>query len=188
MVREFVQVGDAQEDFNAFLSEFQRETDRAAAVLAVAYLDAQLEDLLKATLIGTRAELARLVGPSGPLDTFSSRLRICAAMGLISGELASDLDRVRGIRNDFAHRLHGLSFTAQTVADRCEHFVLVRLFAESGRVPPRWLDSARQRFNLAVTLLAFQLRKLLDAPARFTLRHPLTAPLDEIHRDDSPET
>ena len=30
-----------------FLEEFQRETDRAAAVLAVAYLDSRLEALLR---------------------------------------------------------------------------------------------------------------------------------------------
>ena len=40
-------------------------------------------------------------------------------LGLISQPCRRDLDIIRGIRNDFAHKLDIGSFSVQTVQDRC---------------------------------------------------------------------
>ena len=60
---------------------------------------------------------------------------------------------MRRIRNDFAHRLHGLSFETQRVASRVTNFnILQALQDERGKAIPLPTDT-RKRFNLAVALL-----------------------------------
>jgi len=139
---------------NEFLTEFQEETDRAAAVLGPAMLDQLLKDLLDSTFVS--AESAKeLTGKMMPIGTFSSRITLAYAIGLITSEEAKDLHRMREIRNRFAHRLHGLSFATQAIRDSCGNFLLVK--ASKGVKKNRkffedYPADARSTFNLAVTL------------------------------------
>lgn len=136
-----------------FLEEFQRETDRAAAVLAVAYLDSRLEALLRVKFVAVPTFVEELLTGQGGLSSFSARISVAYAVGLISLRAADDLHLVRRIRNDFAHRLHGLSFETQRVASRVTNFnILQALQDERGKAIPLPTDT-RKRFNLAVALL-----------------------------------
>jgi hypothetical protein len=141
------------DQIGAFLKEFQRETDRAAAVLAVAYLDSRLETLLRTKFVAGPKFVEDLLTRQGGLSSFSARISIAYAVGLISMRSAKDLHLVRQIRNDFAHQLHGLSFKTHGIASRVAKFnILQALRDKRGEAIPLPNDP-RKRFNLSVALL-----------------------------------
>src|SRR5215510_9077223 len=107
-----------RDEFSAFLQEFQQETDRAAAVLAVAYLDSKLEELLRSKFVSKHKIVNDLFDGQGGLSSFSAKVSISYAVGLISLLAAQDLHLIRQIRNDFAHKSHGLSFQTASIANR----------------------------------------------------------------------
>lgn len=139
--------------FAEFLREFQRETDRAAAVLGAAYLDSRLEALLREKFVAVPDFVAGLLTGQGGLSSFSARIGFAYAVGLISLRAAKDLHLIRRIRNDVAHQPQGLSFETPHIASRVDQFnVLQALRDESGR-PIKLLPEPRRRFNGAVAIL-----------------------------------
>ena len=137
-------------DADGFLSEFQRESDRSAAILAAAFLDEALGRILKKSMIANKKLTDKLLGPVGPLGSFGSRILICYLLGRISDEEYRDLEVVRKIRNDFAHKMHGMSFETEGIKGRCSNLILAnkvttfKQFEKAG---------ARERFNFSIVLL-----------------------------------
>lgn len=70
--------------FAEFLDDFNKETERGAALSSTAYIDHLLERTLFAFLIPNASGAALTTGFSAPLGTFSARIAACHAMGLIS--------------------------------------------------------------------------------------------------------
>jgi len=110
---------DDLEYFSAFLKEYQSETDRGAALVGAAQLDQQLLELLKRYFIDGKESSELLEGALAPLGTFSSRILAAFCLGLISEYEFRELQLIRKIRNEFAHRTHGLMFEDQKVASLC---------------------------------------------------------------------
>ena len=87
-------------DLNAELNG----SDRACAVLAGAILDERINGLLKAYLLPPKkTNDDRLLGRSGAIQTFCSRIELAERLNLISESMASSLHWVRDIRNKAAH-------------------------------------------------------------------------------------
>jgi len=107
-------------DFIGFFQEYQNETDRAVAVLAAAFLDEELRQLLAGFFINDEKETEGLLGVDRPLGSFSARTAAAYCLGLLSKEDFQDLNTIRSIRNDFAHQLHGLSFGEPSIAQKCD--------------------------------------------------------------------
>lgn len=103
------------------MEEFKREGDRAAAVLAAAYLDHLLGDLIAAAMKVGSGEVEKLLlgRDTDPLGTFSARVKAIYCLGLLSKDEFRDLSLIGKIRNEFAHELTGLSFETQSIAHRC---------------------------------------------------------------------
>ena len=93
-------------------NELSRESDRAAALLAAGYLDHLLGELLAVNMVVAQSQVEELLykNGNGPLGTFSARIDLAYCLGLTSDDEYRDLNLVRKIRNDFAHRLTGLIF------------------------------------------------------------------------------
>jgi mannitol operon repressor len=102
-------------------NELGRESDRAAALLAAGYLDHLLGELLAAHMVVAQSQVEEMLykNGNGPLGTFSARIDLGYCLGLLSGDEYKDLNLVRKIRNDFAHKLTGLSFATPNIASRC---------------------------------------------------------------------
>jgi hypothetical protein len=146
---------------NTFLSEFQGETDRAAAVLGPAMLDQLLKDLLDASFV-SGALAKKLTGKMMPIGTFSARITIAEAISLISSAEAKDLHRMREIRNSFAHELHGLSFETQSIRDSCGNFAIIedsKSVVANHSFFEDYPTQARATFNLEVTLMVSILKQ-----------------------------
>jgi mannitol operon repressor len=158
------------EAVQAAFAEFQDESDRAAAILSIALLDTQLEEILRA-FAADEASISELVKPEQPIGSLGARRRVCLALGLISPDEASELALLGKIRNEFAHKLHGLTFEAQPIADWVQSLALPQ------RLFPRYRSSGRPRFISSVAFMHLLLTRRLDA-ARKNKRRP--APQEQI--------
>jgi hypothetical protein len=110
----------------AFLEELKSQTDRGTAVIAAAVLDDLLEILLTARFVelsGERSDgLFKKIG--APLSSFSSKIEICFAVGVISNEARLAMHLIREVRNEFAHRIEQITFDHPDVATKIETRIL----------------------------------------------------------------
>ncbi|MES2688192.1 MAG: hypothetical protein V4706_15335 [Pseudomonadota bacterium] len=129
---------------NALHRELEGASDRAAAIVAGAFLDEVLQELLCEFLIEGSADSKKLFEGTGALATFSAKIEMSYRLGLISDGEHRTLTTIRGIRNDFAHVLGDLSFATQSIQARCRNIeVPLPMVAprsvplsQNGEVPP----------------------------------------------------
>jgi mannitol operon repressor len=107
-------------DFQAFLQEFQSETDRGAALVGAALIDLRLTETLRAFMVSNNAADELLEGPTAPLSSFSSRIAASFALGLIDAHEKHECHTIRKVRNEFAHRAHGTTFKDSAITKLCD--------------------------------------------------------------------
>ena len=144
------------EAWDKFLEEFQHESDRAAAILAGGYLDDQLANILGNFLINDNTtQKILLENGNAPLHSFYSRILCSYSLGLIDEDECKDLNTIRDIRNDFAHKPAGLSFSDQSISDKCKNFIKLKQIEE--QLLKLDMDDPRNRFNYETVGLTFLL-------------------------------
>jgi DNA-binding MltR family transcriptional regulator len=100
------------------LHRILRQLDERGLVLALAaFAEEALGDLIKAFLIPGDPAKQLLEVFNAPLGTFSARIKMAYSLGLVTKRQHADLDRLRRIRNEFAHNWEPMSFNDQKVAD-----------------------------------------------------------------------
>lgn len=79
--------------------------ERAGIICGAAMLDQQLELILRRYLLpaASKSEDEKVFGANAPLSSFSGRITMAFRLGLIPQVVANMLNRIRKIRNDFAH-------------------------------------------------------------------------------------
>jgi hypothetical protein len=142
------------------------ESDRAAGVLGRAYADAMLEKLLHEYLVRGDAT-KELLRQSGPAGSFSARIQLASAVGLISDPTRDDLDVVREIGNHFAHSVTA-SFDKSPVSDFCQNFWASREAKKKGRPD----ESPRGQFNTGLVYIAMELEYISEEKRRCTTPQP----------------
>jgi DNA-binding MltR family transcriptional regulator len=146
---------DPLTDWKGFYDELQEESDRGAAIIAATFLDAQLRELLSRFLIDERKVVDDLLGTDEmadrPLSSFSSRIKAAYCMGLISQSMYYDLEKIRRIRNKFAHEMHGYTFDEQEIVSWCKSLKMAKMLTDA---VPHLPNTHRAMFLLGVSQLA----------------------------------
>lgn len=142
---------DPLTDWKGFYEELQNESPRAAVIIAGAFLDAQLRELISKSLIDDPKIVNKLLDESGPLSSFRSRIMTAYCTGLISKRLYDDLETIRGIRNKFAHKLHGYSFNDPEIVKWCKSLKLAKMITDA---IPDFPHTHSDMFVLGVVQLA----------------------------------
>lgn len=136
------------EQFGKFLSSFNKESDRGAALVAASMLDDRLQEILAAFFIESSSAAKELItGFNAPLGTFSSRISAAMALGLIQENEFKEITAIRKIRNEFGHGWKPLTFDSDSVA------VHVRKLPWLGPADLEATSNNRGRFNAAVAML-----------------------------------
>jgi DNA-binding MltR family transcriptional regulator len=168
--------GNPLTDWKGFYEELQSESPRAAVIIASAFLDAQLRELIARSLVDDEKEVDELLGtenkPDRPLSSFSARIRTAYCMGLIGESMRHDLNVIRKIRNKFAHKMHGYSFDAPEIVSWCKSIRFAKMITDA---IPRFPSDHGSMFLLGVSQLAASLgMKVLaaDTVARPVARDP----------------
>ena len=110
----------SEENENALgsaIAEIDKSPDRSAAIVAAAFVDDYLARALKRRMHQDEKAINEMFGSSGPLGSFSSKIRLALLTGLCSNAACKDLDIVRAIRNEFAHSVLTMDFQSQRVKD-----------------------------------------------------------------------
>ncbi|MGQ0280357.1 hypothetical protein ACT17R_17095 [Sphingopyxis sp. Q841] len=95
----------------------QTQDDRTAAIVGASLVESALEHLLVAAVQSNARTLKqRLFENRGPLSDFNSKILIAQAFGLIAERVADDMQRIRRIRNCFAHARLPVTFEEPLVA------------------------------------------------------------------------
>ncbi len=88
------------------------ESDRAAGILAFAFIESQLSELFAQRLDHSiSGGISSIIGHNGILDSVGSRLKMLRALSWIKQETYSDLRLLANIRNRFAHSHVTLSYS-----------------------------------------------------------------------------
>lgn len=125
------------------------KSDRAVAILGASMLEAALESALRRSLV-EHSVARNLFGRQGPLSTFAAKSDIAFAMGILSEWERRDLDRIRRVRNHFAHELRARSFDEQPASQLCDALFM----AEFGRARGARKSNRRADFTATCGLLA----------------------------------
>ncbi len=121
-------------------TELDKETDRALAIVSASYLDYLLVQLISIQFKLSKSKKTELFNHSGGmLHSFSSKITFAHLTGLINNDQKKDLDTIRGIRNEFAHKLIGISFITKKIVDASKNLILARV---DGRPP-----TAKEQFK-----------------------------------------
>jgi mannitol operon repressor len=104
-------------ELSEFLNEFNKESDRGAALNAAAVLDDWLSNILKQFLADNKSSENLLSGFNAPLGTFSAKAAAAHALGLIQDNEIEEITIIRKIRNEFGHSWKGISFENQKIKD-----------------------------------------------------------------------
>lgn len=116
--RSFEEKNPHLREFLKFLDALNKESDRGAALIAAAMLDDLLGRSILAFLIAHEETKRLLEGFNAPLGTLSARALCAFALGVLSEEEFRECERIRKIRNVFAHNVHS-SFEDQKLRQMC---------------------------------------------------------------------
>jgi len=136
--------------------------DRSVAILEAAQLERSLESIITHRLIklddSEKKEL--FAGDSAPLATFSAKTKIAYALGMFGKNTKKELDRIRGIRNAFAHSSKPLNFSTKQIETECNN--LTRTFVGNTPMTSRdkYIQSAS---NLSASLLSLKYPRSEDS-------------------------
>ena len=123
--------------FKAIIESFHKESDRAAGILAGSFVEHYLGEFLQEVLVCDQIVQDLFDQPFAPLSSFSSRARLCFALGLIPRYFLTDLDIIRDVRNHFAHHPLDTSFDNPEVERRCSGLSAVASLKNSRKYTPR---------------------------------------------------
>ena len=93
------------EAVNQTLSELGHDSDRAAGIVGAVLVEESLTALLKSRLLPDEDLIRELFRSSGPLGAFSVKINTGFLMGLYSSTARRELETIKDIRNEFAHRV-----------------------------------------------------------------------------------
>ena len=113
----------AMEDFREFWNSMEGESKRGWTLGAHSYLDELLKRALEAKLAPCKTTKSLLDGAFAPIGSFSNRLKLARALGLVSDRTVSDLNKMTKIRNDLAH-YYRMNYMDDSITDRMKtmHF------------------------------------------------------------------
>ncbi len=102
-----------------------KESDRGAVLISATRLEEKLEQLHRTHITQKVAEpkkvLEELFRPYAPLSSFSAKIQLAYAYGLLDADDYADLNIIRKIRNDAAHTSVEFSFTPNEVCQKITH-------------------------------------------------------------------
>lgn len=136
------------DDWTDFFEELKTQSDRGAVLIAGSLVDSTVRLALQCKMIEMSKEESEglFENVNAPLGSFSARIKVGRALGIYGPLLEKKLNRIRQIRNQFAHALVPLDLSHEIIAKECEAFPLMMLL--KWPLPNEWSD-ARIRFVTA---------------------------------------
>jgi DNA-binding MltR family transcriptional regulator len=129
-----------------------KESDRGCIIFVSGIIEDALDALLRASFRGDTAVIKKIIDPLfnayGPIATFSAKINLCFAFGLIDEILRRKLELLRKIRNDCAHEAGHIDFAHSKIKPRLDVF-LAKKSKHDREALETMLDVGNQRLSKA---------------------------------------
>ena len=112
-----------EESIRSILTELGHDSDRAAGIIGAVLVEESLAMLLRSRLVTDEDIHREMFRSSGPLGSFSAKINLAHLLGLFGPTAKKELDTIREIRNEFAHRV-ARSFLFEPVRDLANNLSL----------------------------------------------------------------
>lgn len=170
--RETFAIEALSKDARRFYDVINKESDLACVIVGGSYLEAILDNLIASRF--RACDLTEtIVGEHG--STFWGRIELAYALDLIDGNAREDLQRLREIRNRFAHSHLQLTFADPELQSMCEELQGWRI---SGAPLDVLEPSVRDVLTTTAATRHERARKLFVMAAVFTLNRLLLKGID----------
>lgn len=113
--------GPQHKNLDEIMRDLAHGSDRAVAIIGGSLVDVALTEALERHWHSEPELTERLFSPGGPLGVFSTKIDLGFLTGLYGRDAQRELHIIRGIRNDFAHKLTTVDFKNQSVMDRVKN-------------------------------------------------------------------
>jgi DNA-binding MltR family transcriptional regulator len=133
------------------LSSLNAESDRGMVLVGAAIIEERLADILISFLADNDSKEKVIGRPDAPLGTYSAKLNMAHALGLIDDSERNEMDLIRRIRNEFAHKWDSVGFETDKIRD------LAKQLPWRGPGEFEAGSSAKSRFQGAVSMLIVDL-------------------------------
>ncbi|SNT01784.1 Mannitol repressor [Tardiphaga sp. OK246] len=158
-LKKYLKSRPSDQEIGAIFFEMGDDGARGCALAGAAVL----EDVLRGAIEHrfshmSEKELAELFDGTAPLSTFSAKIKIAYAMGIIGKLTRHDLEKLREIRNAFAHSIRHLSFDLPEIANIVESFNALKDSPEAEKF------SVQHKFVTAATSLMMVLVGKIHTP------------------------
>jgi DNA-binding MltR family transcriptional regulator len=144
-------MADKKKPWEKVMDEVFFNAESGHAILRAAVLDQLLLKLLLTHMPPMSNTFAEEVF-DGPLSTFSAKIDVCRALGLIDADTHRDLRAIKAVRNAFAHAEETVHFESPHIVKEVKKFKDWKQGAD-----------ARKLFDAAATWTAAAIRAKTDA-------------------------
>lgn len=144
-------------DWVLALVNIRMGSDREAAILSVSMIDRGLESAILSDFVElSKRQTEALFEGSGPLVSFSAKIKIAHAIGIINDQVRIDLEKIRQVRNTFAHSILEITFETPEISAACTGITTPGSVKEiAPGLDEDWeIDSPKGKFLMAAFLYA----------------------------------
>jgi hypothetical protein len=107
-------------EWSEHVEDYRSGEDRTVAVIGGASTESALRARILEKMVPlNNTQFNELFLGNGPLSTFSSKIKVAFALGIIDHEIARNAEIIKEIRNAFSHTQHHIEFTTAAVSDAC---------------------------------------------------------------------
>jgi len=161
MTDEWVDLSDelsgVLDELTAYYDELEGESPRAAAILAVASMEDELDLLLRSKFPDTTSNTAwKSISGSGPkpFGSLKAKTDVAKVFGFFGAKTQTMIERIATVRNKFAHRTHIREFDHPDVLAVCRELSANPVFPHVYPDNPRAQDIRRNYIDTVKALTA----------------------------------
>ena len=151
-------------DYNKIVKIYENESDRGVALLAASFFEHVFGEKLKSFFV-TDKSVEPLFKGYGLLASFSGKIDVSYALGLLTSDMKSDLNLIRKIRNYFAHHPEYTNFADSPVKDFCANLTTAKGIPTQDEGLFR-KDNPRDQYLFAVILSLVYFDRFIQAEPR----------------------
>ncbi len=151
--KEVISIDEAQERLLAM----QSANDYEAAIVSASLVENLLSQVISTRFIELGSDrLEGIFGSAGsaPLATFSAKIKIAYALGMLGDKTRQQFERVNTIRNHFAHHRNKVSFQDGSVSKECLNFRNQRISLDEDVVTIEGTNKPQMKYVLTCIHLA----------------------------------
>jgi len=158
-------MNNPSDEIKSLIAEMFDQSDRATAIVAATIIDELLGRCLLGFMREDKQAKELLLNVYKPLSSLKAKTDLAYMLGLLTDDERSDIEIIRKIRNDFAHKFDNRLFTTPDVKALCGKMLGFKNSNPPKEMPP---ISGIDLYRFCATKLTYRLNKIANDVSRVT--------------------